>query len=520
MKYLNFSILIFILFIGFSCNQKPEVSLDVHSVALLPNPLSTIANSTSFVFNQNTEISLSSLEHLENTAHEFSNYIQETTSLKISTIVDSDTTGYNRIYLIVDPNLKLLQNDNSSNLEKEEYSLSINKDRVLLLASSPTGIYRGVQTLKQLLPLDGMTSSKWEGNVWALPGCEIIDAPRYAYRGAMLDVARHFFPVEDVKRYIDLLSLYKINKLHLHLSDDQGWRIEIKSWPKLTEIGGSTAVGGGKGGFYTQEDYVEIVNYALQKHITIIPEIDMPGHTNAALASYPKLNCDNKATKLYTGMRVGFSSLCVDKEITYTFLNDVIRELAAITPGSYIHLGGDESHVTSKDDYNKFLQRAFKIVKKYNKKVIGWEDIESAGVDDTFILQHWTSKEKADKGARQGAKIILSPAPYTYLDMKYNDSTKLGLTWAGTISIEKSYNWKPSKILEASFEDQIMGIESPLWSETVTTIKDIEYMAFPRIIVHASLGWEKNNVMDTSLYVDKLNKNLQWFDRYDVNYKK
>ncbi len=519
MKYLNFSILFFLLLIGISCKQKPEVSLDVHSMALLPTPLSTMARPTSFVIDQNTMISVSSLEYLEYTAHEFSNYIKETTSLKIATIVDGDTTRLNRIYLIVDSNLQLLQNDISSNLEKEQYSLSINKDRVVLLASSPTGIYRGVQTLKQLLPLDGMTSSEWEGTIWALPGCEIIDAPKYEYRGAMLDVARHFFSVEDVKRYTDVLSLYKINKLHLHLSDDQGWRIEIKSWPNLTEIGGSTAVGGGIGGFYTQEDYKEIVSYALQKHITIIPEIDMPGHTNAALASYPELNCDNKATKLYTGMRVGFSSLCVDKEITYTFLEDVIGELAAITPSEYIHLGGDESHATSKEDYNKFLRRAFKIVKKYNKKIIGWEDIESAGVDDSFILQHWTSKEKAEKGAIQGAKIILSPAPYTYLDMKYNDSTKLGLTWAGTITTEKAYAWRPSEILQENYEDQVIGIESPLWSETVTTINDIEYMAFPRIIAHASLGWERN-LMDTSMYHEKLNKNLQWLNRYEVNYKK
>ena len=188
-------------------------------------------------------------------------------------------------------------------------------------------------------------------------------------------MARHFFSVEDVKRYIDLIASYKINKLHLHLTDDQGWRIEIKSWPKLTEIGSTSAVGGDQGGFYTQAQYRDIVAYAKLHQITIIPEIDMPGHTNAALASYPELNCDGKARDLYTGMKVGFSTLCVDSEITYTFLDDVIRELVSLTDGDYIHLGGDESHVTPKEDYNLFLTKAQAIVKKYGKNVMGWEDI-------------------------------------------------------------------------------------------------------------------------------------------------
>ena len=177
-----------------------------------------------------------------------------------------------------------------------------------------------------------MVLSKLQGktNFLSLPGGEITDQPTYSYRGAMLDVARHFFSVADVKRYIDLLSIYKINFLHFHLSDDQGWRIEIKSWPKLTEIGGQTEVGGGEGGFYTQEDFREIVEYAADRFITIVPEIDLPGHTNAALASYEELNCNGKATALYTGIKVGFSTLCVDKEVTYEFVEDVIREISDV----------------------------------------------------------------------------------------------------------------------------------------------------------------------------------------------
>ncbi len=210
--------------------------------------------------------------------------------------------------------------------------------------------------------------------------------PKYGYRGAMLDVARHFFTVDEVKKYIDLLAMYKINKLHLHLSDDQGWRIEIKSWPNLTNYGGSTEVGGGPGGFYTQEEYIELVSYAQERFITIIPEIDLPGHTNAALASYPELNCNGKSPDLYTGTEVGFSTLCANKEITFQFLDDVIREISEITPGPYFHIGGDESHVTKEEDYITFINRSQDMVLKYGKKVMGWDEIQNADLKSILLL--------------------------------------------------------------------------------------------------------------------------------------
>ena len=189
------------------------------------------------------------------------------------------------------------------------------------------------------------------------------DRPRFAWRGAMLDVARHFFGVEDVKRYVDLLALYKMNRLHLHLADDQGWRIEIPGWPRLTEHGGSSEVGGGPGGFYTAEDYAEIVRYAAERHVMIVPEIDMPGHTNAALASYPELTCDGEAPPLYTGIRVGFSFLCAEKEETYAFIDAVVGALAALTPGPYIHIGGDEVRQLTGEQYAAFMARAQAIVR-------------------------------------------------------------------------------------------------------------------------------------------------------------
>jgi hexosaminidase len=304
----------------------------------------------------------------------------------------------------------------------------------------------------------------------------------------MLDVARHFFCVEDIKRYIDLIAHYKMNRLHLHLTDDQGWRIEIKSWPQLTEIGGSTQVGGGGGGYYTQEQYKEIVEYARSRYVTIVPEIDTPGHTNAALASYAELNSSEEAPALYEGTQVGFSTLWINSEITYQFLDNVIGELAAITPTPYIHIGGDEARSTPEEDYKKFIKRIQEIVISHGKTTIGWGEIGEAEILPGTIAQHWVGASY--QGAkRQGAKIILSPANKTYLDMKYDNASALGLDWAGLESVEDSYDWEPGSYMNELEESDILGLEAPLWSETLLTIKDIEYMAFPRIIGLAELAW-------------------------------
>jgi hexosaminidase len=304
----------------------------------------------------------------------------------------------------------------------------------------------------------------------------------------MLDVSRHFFDVEDVKRYIDLISHYKINRLHLHLSDDQGWRIEIKSWPRLTKVGGSTQVGGDAGGYYTQEQYKEIVSYALSRYVTIVPEIDTPGHTNAALASYAELNSSEEAPVLYEGTQVGFSTLWINSEITYHFLNDVIRELAALTPTPYIHIGGDEARSTPEDDYKKFIKRMQEIVVSHGKTAVGWNEIGEGELLPGTIVQQWAGAGY-HQAKEQGAKIILSPANKVYLDMKYDASTPLGLDWAGLVSVKDSYDWEPGSFMEGLEENDILGLEAPLWTETVLTMKDIEYMTFPRILGVAELAW-------------------------------
>jgi hexosaminidase len=358
-----------------------------------------------------------------------------------------------------------------------------------------------------------------EGDI-RIPAGFISDFPEYGYRGAMLDVSRHFFGVEDVKRFIDFIAMYKMNALHLHLSDDQGWRIEIKSWPKLTEIGGSTEVGGGEGGFFTQEDYSELVNYAQDRHIIIVPEIDMPGHTNAALASYPELNCNGKATELYTGIEVGFSTLCTDKEITYQFVDDVVREISALTPGPFFHIGGDESHVTAHDDYVYFINRVQKIVESHGKRVAGWDEIANASLIEDAVVQFWADVENTVMGVEQGAKVIMSPAKKAYLDMKYDSTTHLGLHWAGYIEVDSAYIWNPATYIKGVTKENILGIEAPLWTETITTMDELEYMVFPRLPGYAEIGWTAPESRNWDEYKNRLARHGKRFDAYEIDFYK
>jgi hexosaminidase len=327
-----------------------------------------------------------------------------------------------------------------------------------------------------------------------LEAVHIVDRPRFAWRGAMLDVARHFFDVEDVKHYIDLLALYKMNRLHLHLADDQGWRIEIKSWPELAQRGGATEVGGGKAGYYTQQQYAELVAYAAERFITIVPEIDMPGHTNAGLSSYAELNCSGRAPEPYTGTEVGFSALCVEKDVTYRFIDDVVREIAALTPGPYFHAGGDEVKTLTADTYRQFIERVQQIVQAHGKQMIGWDEIAAARLLPTSIVQHWRPEaSKAQLAA--SPHLILSPADRAYLDMKYDDATVLGLRWAGLVPVRRSYDWDPATESGAS-PDKILGVEAPLWSETTATIRDVEYLALPRLAALAEVGWSPQGRRD------------------------
>ena len=382
----------------------------------------------------------------------------------------------------------VLSLDGDSAAGDEAYDLNVTPTGVTLKASAPAGLFFGVQTLRQILPFV-LEHDAARPRPIAIPAVQIVDRPRFAWRGAMLDVARHFFDLAEVKRYLDLMVLHKMNRLHLHLSDDQGFRIEIKSWPNLTATGARTEVGGTVGGFYTQPQYADIVAYAAERFITVVPEIDMPGHTNAALAAYAELNCDRAAPPLYTDIKVGFSSLCVADERTYAFIDDVVREIAALTPGPYFHVGGDEVKTLTESQYNAFINRVQEIVRLRGKRMIGWDEVASADLLETSVVQHWRPGTALASVAARGAQLIMSPANRAYLDMQYDLGTVLGLFWAGRIEVRDSYNWDPATLMEGVSESAILGVEVPLWSETLANIREVEWMAFPRLAAIAEIGW-------------------------------
>lgn len=438
---------------------------------LIPRPASILATEGEFVFSNETAIRIDrSNPAVKSLADYLSAQLQDALGLDIA---------------ISDLNLKgvgiKLELDDFADLGEEGYELVITPDEIQLCAQQPAGLFYAIQTFLQMIPPTPASTVR-------LPAVTVRDTPRFFWRGVMLDVARHFFGVQDVKRFIDLIVQYKINVLHLGLTNDQGWRIEIKSWPKLTEIGGSTQVGGNGGGFYTQEEYKELVEYARSRYVMIIPEIDVPGHINAALASYAELNCSGQAPALYEGSEVGFSSLCADKEITYQFLDDIVGELAAISPAPYIHIGGDEAKSTPPQDYKKIVESMQDFVLRYGKRAVGWGEIADAKLDPSTIAQFWDKKMYL-KAKNQGCKIILSPANKTYLDMKYDENCPLGLAWIGYIGVKDSYAWDIESLAPELEEKDVQGVEAAVWSETLRNFKELEYMVFPRLLCIAELAW-------------------------------
>ena len=368
----------------------------------------------------------------------------------------------------------------------EAYRLSINRQVIRIQGASPAGVFRGIQTLRQIL---AASNSATQQAIKVLPLGVIEDWPSLSYRGTMLDVARHFFTVDEVKQYIDQMAQYKINTLHLHLSDDQGWRIEIKAYPRLTDIGAATEVGGGPGGCYTQEDFLELQAYAAQRFIQIIPEIDMPGHTNAAIVAYPELNGNGKPVSPYWGTAVGFSTFDARNEAVYTFIDQVVKELSSLSTSPYFHLGGDESHVTSKEDYLFFVERVGEIIRTHQKTPIGWDEVAQTDLGPGSVAQFWASEKNALAAVDKKMKVLMSPAKKAYLDMQYDSLSPYGLHWAGYISVQDAYNWDPLSYVPGLDADHILGIEAPLWSETISDSSGLEYLAFPRLICVAELGW-------------------------------
>ncbi|MDP3209387.1 MAG: family 20 glycosylhydrolase [Rhodoglobus sp.] len=439
-------------------------------------------------------------------------------------VADGSVTGPLAAYAAEVLGMRVVESGATVNLVLGEtptpggHTIEIVPTGIRVEADATAGLFAAIQTLRQL-------ATRTPG---ALPCLRIEDHPRFAYRGAMLDVARHFFSVADVKRYIDDIALLKLNYLHLHLTDDQGWRLEILSRPDLTRRGATTQVGGANGRtglFYSQDDYREIVAYAVSRFVTIVPEIDIPGHTNAAIVAYPELG--ETATEPYEGIEVGFSSLAIASEETYAFVEDVLREVAALTPGPYLHLGGDESLATSDTDFLLFIARVTSIAAKFGKTLIGWHEMgRSPDLPAGTVGQYWSFTTPQEGAAehtlsfvQQGGAVILSPADVAYLDIKYDADAELGLLWAnGPTSLEESYRWEPTEIIPGLHESEILGIEAPIWTETITTLDQLQFMAFPRLAAVAELAWSPRGDRSFDEFAPRLSALARLWDATGTNY--
>jgi hexosaminidase len=378
-----------------------------------------------------------------------------------------------------------------ASLGAEGYALAISPSQITLTATAAAGLFYGVQTLRQLLPAAIEQASPQPGP-WLVRAGTITDQPRFAWRGAMLDVARHFFGPDEVRRLIDVLVYYKVNRLHLHLSDDQGWRLAINAWPRLATVGGATEIGGSTGAYYySQADYTALVAYARDRFVTVVPEFDMPAHTNAALVAYGELACNGRARTPFTMVGSPGVTLCVGASTTDTFVEQVLGEVSALAPGGYLHIGGDEAVSLTATQYQSFVQTAENAATDAHATVVAWAEAASAPLVPMAVAQYWDYRhpELAMMATAQGARVVMSPARHAYLDQKYDASSRYGLEWAGYVDERQAYEWDPATEVTGVNEADVLGVEGVLWTETVATREALDYMMFPRVIGHAEIGW-------------------------------
>lgn len=402
----------------------------------------------------------------------------------------------------------------------EAYALTVTDAGARLTATTQAGLFNAFQTLRQLFPpaiesalaAPGDPDGNGSHGTWVIPAVEIKDAPRFGYRGLMLDVARSFFTVDEVKEQIDVMAQFKLNALHLHLTDDQAWRIEIHQpaenpsgldYGNLTAIGGGmdhpgTGLGPGHSGFYTQQDFRDIQSYAAARNILVVPEIDLPGHVNAALAAIPQLNPDGQAKPMNTTGDVGYSTLDAGLPVTYEFVREVLGQLAAMTDGPYLHIGGDEALVTGHDNYVTMVKEFARIGAETGKAVVGWNEYAEVDLPEGAVVQYWHGDfapvlRRAGNG---GSKVIMSPAATTYLDQKYDAGSPIGLSWVegGPFTWAEYYGWNPA---QGGLEDHhILGVEGPLWTETVRGNQQAYWLMYPRAIALAEVAWSEQDARD------------------------
>jgi hexosaminidase len=365
----------------------------------------------------------------------------------------------------------------------------VSADGVVATAPEHVGLLHAVRTLRQLVPTGRSTGG--EANV-VVPAVVVHDAPRYSWRGLSVDVVRHFFGPDDLRTVVDLVGALKLRVLHLHLTDDQGWRIEIPSRPELTERSSGTQVGGGGGGYLTVDEFRALQEYAAERFVTIVPEIDQPGHVNAATHAYGELMPDGEPTGVYEGIDVGFSRLWFDSPATEPFLRDVLGDVARMTRGPYVHVGGDEVLTMDSAEYARFVELACRVVREAGKTPVLWQEGARGPLEPGTVLQYWEPKGEPDPfiaAARAGARFVMSPGDRAYLDMKYTPEHPLGLAWAGFVELRDSYDWEPEQVIPGLPAEAVEGVSAAVWTETLATRDELFSMLLPRLGAVAEVAW-------------------------------
>lgn len=508
------------------------ISVAQQNLNLIPKPQNIEYHSGSFVMNSKTVIQADK-NYFE------AKYLQQIIKQQLGLNLEITTSSKSKSKIVF--LTKIIEEKKTS---KEWYNLSISKNEVVINTTEAHGIFYGIQTLIQLLPLEKSFEIK-------IPCLSITDEPKFQWRGMHLDVCRHFFPKDFIKKYIDYLAMYKMNTFHWHLTDDQGWRIEIKKYPKLTEVGAwrnGSMVGHYTdqtfdniryGGFYTQDEIKEIVAYAKERHITIVPEIEMPGHALAALASYPEFSCTGGPFEVGKTWGVLEDVFC-PKDETFTFLENILTEVIALFPSEYIHIGGDEcpkvrwkscphcqkriKDENLKDEHelqSYFIQRIEKFVNSKGRKIIGWDEILEGGLAPNAAVMSWRGTEGGIAAAKQKHFVVMSPGSHCYFDHYQGEPKNEPIAFGGYTNVEKVYSFNPiPKELSAEESKYILGAQANLWTEYINTTEHVEYMLFPRIVALSEVVWGTSNPKEYKEFEKRLISHFEIYDKKGINYSK
>jgi len=528
-----------VLSVSFGCKESKKNEYNI-----IPFPQELVESTGVFTLNNNTEVLFSESEGAEFVAKAFADFIKPATAHELQVASTSTKTMVKGAIVFIE--------DKELDGEEGSYKLTVTPNGILAKSNNPVGLYYAFQTIRQLLPVEIESKNTVAGIQWNVPSVEISDAPRFSYRGLHLDVGRHFFPVDFIKKFIDLLALHKMNVFHWHLTEDQGWRLEIKKYPKLAEIaahrdetrvghgGSSIAEYDGKpyGGFYTQEQAKEIVKYAADRHITVIPEIELPGHAQAVLTAYPELGCTGGPYEVAKTWGVFEDVFCAGNEQSFQFLEDVLVEVMEIFPSKYIHIGGDECPKTRWNECPKckkrmrnenckdahelqsyFISRIEKFLNGHGRDIIGWDEILEGGLAPNATVMSWRGIQGGIEAAKQKHNVIMTPNSHFYLDHYQNNPDKEPLAIGGFLPLSKVYSYNPySSELTADEMKYIIGVQGNLWTEYMKTSDHVEYMAYPRACAISEVGWldyEKRNFGEFAL---RLQNHFKRLDMLEVNY--